>query len=223
MVCGAAEKSRAMSEHIIDLSDAVPNSGVRVVFTEGQYHVCRLDLMVVMCDRNTKQAEEIWRKYLSEEEKDLVRDCCVPCQLRGEHHALDVLTLHGCALLVLMIPGKHARSIRAQVLLLIQKWVNARAVKVVPAVDTHERMGVQERGLSLKERELQHRVEESVFDHTVRLRRSEAVMQSVTGLVTVQEKLMSIYQLLCGDAVLDERGRIMFKEMLLKVSTFFLH
>lgn len=210
----------AMHEHVIDLSDTVSETHVRVVLVGGQYRVCRLDLMVAMCEGNTKQAEEIWRKYLSEEEKELILSEAVPHQLHGEAHPLDMLTLHGCALAVMMIPGKHARHIRAGVLLQIQRWVNARGVHVAPAV---EHISVQERGLSLRERELKHRIEASVFDHTVRHRRSDAVMQSVTGLVTVQERLMGIYQELCGTEILDERGRALFKEMLLKVSEFFLH
>ena len=212
-----------MHEHVIDLSDTVSETHVRVVLVGGQYRVCRLDLMVAMCEGNTKQAEEIWRKYLSEEEKELILSEAVSHQLHGEAHPLDMLTLHGCALAVMMIPGKHARHIRAGVLLQIQRWVNARGVHVAPAVEKHEHMSMQERGLSLRERELKHRIEASVFDHTVRHRRSDAVMQSVTGLVTVQERLMGIYQELCGTEILDERGRALFKEMLLKVSEFFLH
>ena len=213
----------AMHEHVIDLSDTVSETHVRVVLVGGQYRVCRLDLMVAMCEGNTKQAEEIWRKYLSEEEKELILSEAVPHQLHGEAHPLDMLTLHGCALAVMMIPGKHARHIRAGVLLQIQRWVNARGVHVAPVVEKHEQLSMQERGLSLRERELKHRIEASVFDHTVRHRRSDAVMQSVTGLVTVQERLMGIYQELCGTEILDERGRALFKEMLLKVSEFFLH
>jgi hypothetical protein len=212
-----------MHEHVIDLNETVSETHVRVVLVGGQYRVCRLDLMVAMCEGITKQAEEIWRKYLSEEEKELILSEAVSHQLHGEAHPLDMLTLHGCALVVMMIPGKHARHIRAGVLLQIQRWVNARAVHVAPAVEKQEHISVQERALSLRERELKHRIEASVFDHTVRHRRSDAVMQSVTGLVTVQERLMGIYQELCGTEILDERGRALFKEMLLKVSEFFLH
>ena len=88
--------------------------GVRLAVIQGKTYMSIRDIIMVVCRKHSNMAGETWRN-ISEEHKAEVADCLHYHQFPGQgQREQPVITLEGAVKLIMWLPGKVAKGVRAR-------------------------------------------------------------------------------------------------------------
>lgn len=114
-----------MAESIIDFSSIVAGTTVRAVKIDGVYYMPRRDIIMAVCNCDMKAASDIWTRRLTDDKNELEAYMKVHQFSGTGQSATEVLAVEGCILLIMMLPGKFARSMRLKACKLVSRFINA--------------------------------------------------------------------------------------------------
>lgn len=115
-----------MSESIIDFSAIVPGTSVRAVKIDGTYYMARRDVIMAVCKKNASDASTVWTRDMTDEDKMELQTHMRRYKFGGSGFGeTEVLDAEGATLLIMMLPGKFAKSMRLKAAKLLSRFISA--------------------------------------------------------------------------------------------------
>ena len=107
---------------VIPFDEIVPGATVRLVVMKGTQYLSIRDLIMYLCDKDNKQAAQIWER-LSPDTKQEVSSFCRNFQFPGRGQSEQpVITFPGALKLIMFLPGEAAKQHRASMVTILQKY-----------------------------------------------------------------------------------------------------
>ena len=107
---------------VIPFDEIVPGATVRLVVMKGTQYLSIRDLIMYLCDKDNKQAAQIWER-LSPDTKHEVSSFCRNFQFPGRGQSEQpVITFPGALKLIMFLPGEAAKQHRASMVTILQKY-----------------------------------------------------------------------------------------------------
>lgn len=192
---------------------------------------------MAVCNKNASDASTVWTRDLSTDDKNELLSFCQKHKFEGSGFGeTDVLNLDGAIMLTMLLPGKFARTIRLKAVNLLKKWIHEntsdpllREMAVQPAkIESGKREredelmcmdpDVAERRLAIKERFFKLKVDEYLFAQRVE-EASTKIQENIREMkMASHERIVKIYQSQCTGGILDDRAKIMFNDMAMKIA-----
>jgi hypothetical protein len=138
-------------EYAMDFSSIVPGASVRAVKIDGEYYVPRRDVILVVCSAEYKEspngyhnaivnASKIWTQRISHTEREALLPYMKMYQFKGPGYSTsEVLTIEGAMMLLMVLPGKFAKSLRLKACKVLTRFLRGDLSLIKEIVDNHER------------------------------------------------------------------------------------
>jgi hypothetical protein len=215
------KKTKSVS--LIPFDEIVPGSTVRVTTINGMQYLSIRDIIMCVCEKDNNQAGEIWRK-LPETRKEELQGRVLNHQFPGKGQSEQpVITFQGALKLIMFLPGNAAKEHRSAMVDILRRYYagdgslveelaeNARSdapiAQLARASLAAEPAAVLDDVRKRKREELE-------------MLKLEAEIQSLQHQSQVvfwegQRAMVDKYHALCVDTVMDERAKVMFKDVIL--------
>ena len=217
---------------IITLDDIYPGATIRFTIIKGQQYLSIRDLIMHLCRKDKNQASEIWRR-MPQYEKDELKAACFNHKFPGRGQSEQpVITFPGAVKLIMLLPGENAkkhRSTMAKILVrycagdsLLIKEIEANAASDEPVAQmARASLAADNHNLNRKRDFEQLEYEERVAA-LERTRAETEKMKVETGRTKADTNTqqLELYASLCGpNFQIDERARLLFKDMVMNLLT----
>ena len=210
------------TESIIDFSSIAPGKSVRAVKSDGVYYMPRRDIIMSICNKNAKDASTVWTRDITDEEKQELSTFCMKHRFEGNGFGeTECYNLEGTILLSMMLPGKFARKIRRQAARLMTDWVrdNTDDPLLREMATSAQISKKRERDDELIDIDIaERRAKIAAMNTDVKERLLRANDDEATAPLRFQQSAMTAYQALCPNNILDDRARILFKDIILNLT-----
>ena len=224
----------------IPFDEIVPGASVRLAVIEKVQHLSVRDVIMHLNGKNRKTAWITWERLPPDAKEELATFCC-QYQFPGHGQRPEaVITFQGALKLTMMIGGENAKKYRSAMTSILTRYyagddslveeVEANAQSSAPisqmarAALAAEAMPVQNE-ISLPNKRKLEELEIAKLEADIGSRRAETEAKRVETearrhLVNHEHitKCTASYQDMCKDTVMDERARLIFKDLYLNMA-----